>query len=62
MRVRKRTKRKRALRQGAGFSVIHLSGLDNIWVAYNTVNCSNATMLDGLARKNPPLHHRTRCI
>ncbi len=33
MRVRKRTKKKRALRQGAGFSVNHLSGENGNWVA-----------------------------
>ncbi len=47
MRVRKRTKKKRALRQGAGFSVNQLRGIDVIRVACNIVSCSNATLLDG---------------
>ena len=47
MRVRKRTKKKRALRQGAGFSVNHSGGVNGICVAYQPFSSASADALDG---------------
>ena len=54
MRVRKRTKKKRALRQGAGFSVNHPGGINGNSAAYQSFSSADANALDGSARKNPP--------
>ena len=62
MRVRKRTKKNRAPRRGAGFSVNPLRGINGIWVACEHHSSTNAKVLDGLTRKNPQLHNRTRGI
>ena len=53
-RVRKRTKKKRALRQGAGFSVNHSGGINGTCVAYQPFSSANTNAMDGSARKNPP--------
>ncbi len=47
IRVRKRTKKNRAARRGAGFSVNHLRGTNGDWVAYGLLNCTNTTVLIG---------------
>ena len=57
--VRKRTKKKRAARRGAGFSVNHLSGAIGIWVPCHRTSPAGTKLLDGFARKNPPHHHRS---
>ena len=57
IRIRKRTKKNRAVRHGAGFSVNHLMGEKWDWVACDPLRCTNTTVLDGLTRKNPPLHN-----
>ena len=56
IRVRKRTKKKRALRQGAGFSVNRPSGINGNSAAYQLLDVcrTHANALDGSARKNPP--------
>ena len=55
-RQRKRAKKNGAARRGAGFSVNHLSGTDGNWVSYEHLRRTNASLLEGFARKNPPLH------
>ena len=54
MRGRKRTKKKRALRQGAGFSVNHSGGINGSWAACQLFSCTSTNAMDGSARKNPP--------
>ena len=59
VRPRKRAKKNGAARRGAGFSANRRRGMNENWVAYESVRCIRTTMLDGSARKNPPRHHRS---
>ena len=54
LRPRKRAKKKGAARRGAGFSVNHLRDTNGNWVPCKPATCTCTTVLDGIARKNPP--------
>ena len=54
MRVRKRTKKKRALRQGAGFSVNRLRGTNATRWPATSVTRAKTSARNGSTRKNPP--------
>ena len=59
IRGRKRTKKKRAARRGAGFSVNHLNGNNGNTLPCHRNSPSRTMLLDVFARKNPQPHHST---